>query len=83
VKLLYFAWLREKTGVQNENVSPPDSVSTVADLINWQISRGGGHAIAFADTSVIRVAVNQEHVSFEHPVTYGDEIAFFPPMTGG
>ncbi len=83
MKLLYFAWLREKTGVQNEDVSIPDGVSTVADLIKWQISRGGGYAEAFADTSLIRVAVNQEHVSFEHTVDHKDEIAFFPPMTGG
>ncbi len=83
MKLLYFAWLREKAGLQSEEVSPPVSISTVADLIKWQISRGGGYAEAFADTSLIRVAVNQEHVSFEHPVKHKDEIAFFPPMTGG
>ena len=83
MKLLYFAWLREKAGVSNEDVSPPDSVSTVADLIQWQISRGGGHAESFADMSVIRVAVNQEYVGFEHPVAPEDGIAFFPPMTGG
>ena len=83
MKLLYFAWLREKAGVSNEDVFPPDSVATVADLIHWQIGRGGGHAEAFADLSMIRIAVNQEYVGFEHPIATGDEIAFFPPMTGG
>lgn len=83
MKLLYFAWLREKAGVSNEDVFPPDSVATVTDLIQWQIGRGGGHAEAFADLSVIRIAVNQEYVGFEHPIAPGDEIAFFPPMTGG
>jgi molybdopterin synthase sulfur carrier subunit len=83
MKLLYFAWIREKAGTPNEEVSPPDDVVSVADLIKWQISRGGGYTEAFADLSMIRVAVNQEYVSFEHPVVHGDEIAFFPPMTGG
>ena len=83
MKLLYFAWLREKAGVSHEDVSPPDSVATVADLIQWQIGRGGGHAGAFADEAMVRVAVNQEYVGFDHAVGPGDEIAFFPPVTGG
>jgi molybdopterin synthase sulfur carrier subunit len=83
VKLLYFAWIREKVGTPNEEVSLPDNVNSVADLIKWQIGRGEGYAEAFSDLSMIRVAVNQEYVSFEHSVDFGDEIAFFPPMTGG
>ncbi|MBT3307463.1 MAG: molybdopterin converting factor subunit 1 [Alphaproteobacteria bacterium] len=83
MKLLYFAWLREKAGVFQEDVSPPDSVGTVAELIAWQIKRGGGYAEAFADEGMVRVAVNQEYVGFDHSVTSGDEVAFFPPVTGG
>jgi molybdopterin converting factor subunit 1 len=83
MKLLYFAWLREKAGVFQETVSPPDSVATVADLIEWQIGRGGGHAEAFADEAMVRVAVNQEYVGKDHAVAAGDEVAFFPPVTGG
>ncbi len=83
MKLLYFAWLREKAGVFSEDVSPPDGVATVADLIEWQIGRGGGHAEAFADEAMVRVAVNQEYVGLDHPVAAGDEVAFFPPVTGG
>ena len=83
MKLLYFAWLREKAGVSQEDVTPPDSVATVAELIKWQVERGGGHAEAFADEAMVCVAVNQEYVGFDHPVAVGDEVAFFPPVTGG
>lgn len=83
MRLLYFAWLREKAGVGEETVAPPATVKTVADLIDWQLTRGGGHAEAFADRKVVRVAVNQEYVSLNHPVAAGDEVAFFPPVTGG
>jgi len=83
MKLLYFAWFREKAGVAQEQASPPDSVTTVALLVDWLKSRGNGYAEAFADASVIRVAVNQEYVSMDTPVAPGDEVAFFPPMTGG
>ncbi|MAN80313.1 MAG: molybdopterin converting factor subunit 1 [Rhodospirillaceae bacterium] len=83
VKLLYFAWLREKAGVGEEDVQPPATVATVAQLIDWLETQGGGRAEAFADRKVVRVAVNQEYVSLDHPVTAGDEVAFFPPVTGG
>ena len=79
VKLLYFAWLREKAGVGEEDVQPPATVATVAQLIDWLEAQ----AEAFADRKVVRVAVNQEYVSLNHPVTAGDEVAFFPPVTGG
>lgn len=83
MRVLYFAWLREKAGVSEETLTPPRSVSTVADLIEWQKQRGGGFEEAFADASVVRVAVNQEHVGLDHPVSATDEVAFFPPITGG
>jgi len=83
MKLVYFAWVREKTGLREEEASPPDSVSTVAQLIDWLISRGDNYKNTFEDLSVIRVAVNQEYVQFDSPVQAGDEVAFFPPVTGG
>lgn len=83
MKVLYFAWLREKAGVASEDVDAPADVATVADLIRWQRSRGPEFAAAFADEALVRVAVNQEHVPLDHPVRPGDEIAFFPPVTGG
>ncbi|NQU62342.1 MAG: molybdopterin converting factor subunit 1 [Rhodospirillales bacterium] len=83
MKLLYFAWLREKVGVGEEDVSPPASVTTVRALTEWLKAQGGSHAEAFANDAAVRVAVNQEYVNFDHPVAAGDEVAFFPPVTGG
>lgn len=83
MKVLYFAWLREKVHVSEETLSPPKSVKTVGDLMGWLKARGGGHAEAFTDVSMVRCAVNQEHVPLDHPVKEGDEVAFFPPVTGG
>lgn len=83
MKVLYFAWLRTKSGIGEETVAPPAAVRTVAQLIDWLRERSDGHAAAFADLSVVRVAVNQDYVSLEHPVVPGDEVAFFPPVTGG
>lgn len=83
IKLLYFAWVREKTRVASEELTLPDGVATVAELVAWQQARGEGFAEAFADGDVVRAAVNQEHVSFDHPLQDGDEVAFFPPVTGG
>ncbi len=83
LKLLYFAWLREKAGIGEEAVPTPDGVATVGELMDWLVGRGGGYAEAFSDRKVVRVAVNQEYVSLDHPVAAGDEVAFFPPVTGG
>ena len=83
MKVLFFAWLREKAGVSSETVDPPPAVSDVAGLVAWLKERGPGYVDAFADMSLVRVAVNQQHVGQDHPVASGDEIAFFPPVTGG
>lgn len=83
MKILYFAWVREKTGIAEEDVSPPESVKDVAGLIEWLRSRGDNFAAAFYDPEVVKIAVNQDHVGLEYPVAAGDEVAFFPPMTGG
>ena len=83
MKLLYFAWLREKTGVAREEISPPEDITTVEKLIEWLVQRGGGYEVAFADLSVVRVAVNQEYVAMASAIKEGDEVAFFPPVTGG
>ena len=83
MKLLYFAWIRSKVGVGEEIVNPPSGISNVTGLIDWLKTRGPGEADAFSDLSLIRVAVNQDYVELDHPLTAGDEIAFFPPVTGG
>lgn len=83
MKLLYFAWLRTKIGVAEERVEPPTDVTTVADLLVWLRTRGPGFAEALKDLSVVRVAVNQDYVAPGHPLRAGDEVALFPPVTGG
>ena len=81
--LLYFAWVRERIGRDTEELALPADVKTVAALLDWLRSRGGGYAEALEDLSVIRVAVNQEFAAPDHAVTDGDEVALFPPVTGG
>jgi sulfur-carrier protein len=83
VKLLYFAWLRARIGCAEEEIDLPPGVKDVAGLLDWLRSRGSGYAEALRDLSVVRVAVNQNYVGLEHPVREGDEIAVFPPVTGG
>ena len=83
MQILYFASLREQAGTGAEEVSPPASVGDVSALVEWLRARGGGPAKALADLSRVRVAVNQEHVRLDHPVRPDDEVAFFPPVTGG
>lgn len=83
MKLLYFAWLRAKIGIAEERVDLPAGVDTVAALLDWLRRRGPGFAEALKDTKIVRVAVNQQYVGWDHPVKPGDEVALFPPVTGG
>ena len=83
MKLLYFAWLRAKIGLAEETVDLPAGVASVGALLDWLKRRGPGFADALKDTSVVRVAVNQIYVNWDHPVKPGDEVALFPPVTGG
>ena len=83
MKLLYFAWLRQKIGRGEETLEPPAHVRTVAELLDWLPSLGPGYQAALAERRSIRVAVNHEYVGADHPVRPGDEIALFPPVTGG
>jgi molybdopterin synthase sulfur carrier subunit len=83
VKLIYFAWLRARIGCAEEEIDLPPGVKDVAGLLDCLRSRGSGYAEAVRDLSVVRVAVNQNYVGLEHPVREGDEIAVFPPVTGG
>lgn len=81
--ILYFAWLRERTGTAQEHVTPPAGVGTVGELIAWLVQRSPGYAHAFANRRAVRCAVNQEFADPATRVGPGDEVAFFPPVTGG
>ena len=83
VTILYFARLREALGKASEELALPESVIDLASLREALVSRGGAWAQELAQTQRIRAAVNQEMASADTPVTDGDEIAFFPPVTGG
>ena len=83
MKLLYFAWLRTRVGCAEEDVALPPQVHDVAGLLDWLRRRSDQHAEALRNLKLVRVAVNQEYVGFAHPVREGDEIALFPPVTGG
>ncbi len=83
VKLLYFAWVRERIGVAEENLTVTEATTTARDVLDVLIARGGGYAEALEQRDKIRVAVNQVYVDENFPITNEDEIAFFPPVTGG
>jgi len=83
VKLLFFASLREQLGTSAEEIELPGGVSTVAGLREHLKSRGGAFEKAFGQKTVVRVAVNQDMVQPTARIKGGDEVAFFPPVTGG
>ena len=83
MKLVYFAWIRERIGIEEESIDLPETVVTVKDLLVWQQARSEAHAMAFADLETVRVALDQFHAEQSDPITAAEEIAFFPPMTGG
>lgn len=83
IKLLYFAWVREKVGRSEELVQPPDGVDTVSDLMHWLRGRGPEYAAAFERAEVIRTAIDHTHARPSASISSAREIAFFPPVTGG
>lgn len=83
MKILYFAWLRERVGRGEEEVSPPSDVVTVADLARWLARQDEAHAHAFTNPAVVRAALDRRHVKPDAPLGSAREVAFFPPMTGG
>ena len=83
MKVLYFAWLRQRIGTGEEDLSPPETVTTAGELMDWLSAKGEGYAAAFKDASAVKIAVNQTFGSRDTPVAATDEVAFFPPVTGG
>ena len=83
MKAVYFAWVRERIGKNEEEIAPPAEVATVDELVAWLAGRGENYAYAFDKPQVIRVAIDRAHASRNAPIAGAKEIAFFPPMTGG
>ena len=83
VNLVYFAWVRERIGREEETLDLPASVVTAGDLLAHLKTLGEEYEAALEHENVIRVAINQEHVDHREPIAGAREIALFPPMTGG
>ncbi|MEI6301718.1 MAG: molybdopterin converting factor subunit 1 [Betaproteobacteria bacterium] len=83
VKILFFAGLREQLGSGGEQLQLPPGVGTVAALRAHLMARGGAWQTALGEKRALRVAVNQDMAQADTPVKAGDEVAFFPPVTGG
>lgn len=83
MKLRYFAWVRERIGLEEEDIVLPQNVKTVADLLVYLRSRGENYSYALEKSDFIRVAIDQEHVDHDSVIPDAKEIALFPPMTGG
>lgn len=82
-RILYFAWVRERVGLGEEEVTLPGEVRDLAALVAWLTARSPRHAEAFALPGQVRAAINQVFARGDAPVAPGDEVAFFPPVTGG
>ena len=83
VKLVYFAWVRERVGIPEEEVDLPPGIETIADLVRWLKTRGEEYEYAFEAGDVVRAAIDRAHVKPDAALAGAREIAFFPPMTGG
>lgn len=83
MRVLYFAWVRERIGVAQEDVDPPAQVGTVAALIEWLAGRSERHAAALGEPERLRAACDEAFVPLATPITGVREVAIFPPVTGG
>jgi molybdopterin synthase sulfur carrier subunit len=83
MKVLYFAWLRERIGKPEEDVAFPPGIRTVGEAMGYLAGKGEEYAYAFENAGVIRAALDRRHVAHDAPLGEAREIAFFPPMTGG
>jgi molybdopterin synthase sulfur carrier subunit len=83
MKIIYFAWLRERLDKTEEDVEIPANVQTIGELMDWLKTRGEEYEYAFDNPKVIRAAIDKTHVRAEAKIAGASEIAFFPPMTGG
>ena len=83
MRLLYFGWVRTRIGIGSETLELPSGITDVRALMDWLKERGDGYRVAFEDLTTIRVAINQEMATLDASISSEDEVALFPPMTGG
>ena len=83
MKIIYFSWLKENLGISEENVVPPKNINNINDLINWLSKKSTKHKKIFLKSKNIKCSINQEIVNKNNKIKKNDEIAFFPPFTGG
>jgi molybdopterin synthase sulfur carrier subunit len=83
VKVKYFAWLRQKVGLSEEDVAPPPEIATVQDLVGWLSARSARHAEAFSEAKVFGAAIDKKVATLASSIAGATEVAFFPPFTGG
>lgn len=83
MRILYFAWLRERMNKGAEELEVPAEITTIAELINWKAANDESFELAFQDREIIRASIDDELVDHDAKITNAREIAFFPPMTGG
>ena len=79
----YFSWVKDQIGVESENITLSNEITSVNDLLKYLKNKSEKHNKALSDISVIRCAVNMEVVNLDFSIDDNDEIALFPPMTGG
>ena len=83
MRLLYFGWVRTRIGIGSETLELPSGITDVRSLMDWLKQRDDGYRVAFEDLTTIRVAINQEMATLDASISSEDEVALFPPMTGG
>ena len=83
MKILYFSWIKDKIGKTHEDIDIKDNIKTIDDLILYLKKSNETYEEVFRDTSSIKVSINMETADFKDQIHNNDEVAFFPPMTGG
>lgn len=83
MRILYFAWLRERLGKSGEELTLPPEIETPRAMVHWLCAQNPTYQNAFADIGLVRCAIDQEFCSFDAKLAGATEIAFFPPVTGG
>lgn len=81
--MIYFSWIRENIGKNEENIEVPENIKTIKELIEWLKTKGEEYKQTFENAENIKVAIDQEHVKHETTIKNAKEIALFPPMSGG